>query len=427
MAVASKAMKAVRGVAPRSVCRFQGTASQASPVESFHPRLVLENMDSTWEFSSRMRLPQRRTPSPKISSAGALQQPGSAATTFSTQQMPAVPVKFADPVLEGHFELPPSIHGKSLRKISQAAPRKLWSASKEIEDEVRAASLDAAVVLESLSGTDRNVSAWDDTSASNAVELVAAWVESLRTRGCGIIKNVKPEREAILGFIRAVFQAERATAYGTSFTIKSVRNPSNLAYNSEALLGHTDQPYMAEPPGIQLFHCIKQADKGGESRFLDGFAMARKVWEQDKEAFEILTKHQVLFHDLTPRWHLEAYHPIFELAQGVAPDADGMPALLRVHFNEQSRDSWRQYDANDPRQSRENLDKFYKALDIVDRMVWEEQELSFLLQPGEVIVSDNWRTFHNRSAFTGERHFEGAYIDWDIAEAVWRRSSRAMP
>merc|ERR1712007_413693 len=45
---------------------------------------------------------------------------------------------------------------------------------------------------------------------------------------------------------------------------------------------------------------------------------------------------------------------------------------------------------------------------MVERMVWEDTELSLRLQPGEVIVSDNWRTFHNRSAFVGERHFEGS-------------------
>eukprot|EP00931_Biecheleriopsis_adriatica_P118409 TRINITY_DN93824_c0_g1_i1.p1 TRINITY_DN93824_c0_g1~~TRINITY_DN93824_c0_g1_i1.p1 ORF type:complete len:285 (+),score=49.53 TRINITY_DN93824_c0_g1_i1:129-857(+) len=239
-----------------------------------------------------------------------------------------------------------------------------------------------------------------------------------------MLVNVKPENHAILNAVRSIFKSERGTVYGPSFTIKSVANPSNLAYNNEALLGHTDQPYYEQPPGIQLFHCIKQATEGGESLFLDGFELARKVWEADKQAFDVLCRHKVLFHDLTPQWHLEAYHTVFELASEA--ESGEMPPLKRINFNEQTRDSWRQYDPKDSSQSRQSLERFYDALTILEDLVWTEPELAFRLQPGEVIVSDNWRTLHNRSGFIGERHFEGCYIDWDVAQAIWRRSTRAV-
>jgi gamma-butyrobetaine dioxygenase len=243
-----------------------------------------------------------------------------------------------------------------------------------------------------------------------------------------MLVNVQPKERAILDVVRTLFMAERGTVYGPSFTIKSVANPNNLAYNNKGLLGHTDQPYMEQPPAIQLFHCITQASEGGDSRFLDGFRLAQKVWQKDPQAFTTLSQHQVLYHDLTPQWHLEAYHSVFQLAgsDGSQADAGAMPKLKRIAFNEQCRDSWRQYDPNDASQSSASLDQFYHALTMLEKLVWEEEEFGIRLQPGEVIVSDNWRTLHNRSGFVGERHFEGCYIDWDVAEAIWRRSSRAV-
>lgn len=421
----SVAWNLARGVSPRTARQSHSAAAIASAVEKIHPRLVLENLDTAWDYSCRMRLPQKRCARPLLASAGDAVQPGLDSTKLSPHQMPVVPVKFEDPHVEGTFELPPKIYGQCFKRLSEVAPRKLWSANDGLEKEVCASALDVQEVL-SLD-TDTATADWDTEGVCAARERIALWIEQLYRNGVGKLVNVKPHKGSILDVVRSIFKSERGTAYGPSFTIKSVANPNNLAYNSQGLLGHTDQPYMEQPPAIQLFHCITQASEGGESRFLDGFALAHKVWEQDAEAFDVLSRHRVLFQDLTPEWHLEAYHPIFETA-GVEGESIGrMPALKRVNFNEQCRDSWRQYDPEDPSQSADSLGRFYDALAMLESLVWEEKELAFRLQPGEVIVSDNWRTFHNRSGFVGERHFEGCYIDWDIAEAIWRRSSRARP
>jgi len=415
----------MRGVNPGSVrLKTTSAAAVASAVEKIHPRLVLENLDNSWDYSSRMRLPQQRCARPLLASVGDA-QPGLDAAKLSPHQMPVVPVKFADPVMEGTFELPPRIYSRHFKGLSDVAPRKLWSANESLETEVRASALDVRQVLGL--DTDAATADWNTGGDCGARERIALWIEQLHQNGVGMLVNVEPHAGAILDVVRSIFMAERGTAYGPSFTIKSVANPNNLAYNNQALLGHTDQPYMEQPPAIQLFHCITQASEGGESRFLDGFALAQKVWEQDPEAFDVLSRHRVLFHDLTPQWHLEAYHTIFELAGVEDKSIGGMPALKRVNFNEQCRDSWRQYDPNDRCQSTESLGRFYDALAMLESLVWEEKELALRLQPGEVIVSDNWRTLHNRSGFVGERHFEGCYIDWDIAQAIWRRSSRAKP
>ena len=55
---------------------------------------------------------------------------------------------------------------------------------------------------------------------------------------------------------------------------RSVRKAKDLAYTSQALSAHTDNPYRKPIPGIQLLHCIKNNSEGGHSTLTDGFAVA---------------------------------------------------------------------------------------------------------------------------------------------------------
>ena len=72
-------------------------------------------------------------------------------------------------------------------------------------------------------------------------------------------------------------------------------------------------------------------------------------------------------------------------------------------------------------QSSESLDAFYRAIDTFLELLREPgREMSIGLEAGQVIVTDNWRGLPNRTAFSGARHFEGCYVDWDAAEGVWR-------
>ena len=46
--------------------------------------------------------------------------------------------------------------------------------------------------------------------------------------------------------------------------------------------------------------------------------------------------------------------------------------------------------------------------------------IQFKLEPGDLMIMDNYRTLHGRTAYsmdTGERHLQGCYIDHDSAES----------
>lgn len=136
----------------------------------------------------------------------------------------------------------------------------------------------------------------------------------------------------------AIVGAVETTAFGYKFTIKKVGEPHNLAFHSIGLQQHTDFTYLKKVPDIALFHCIQNAPSGGESLWADGFALAERLRETDPEAFALLARTPVRFVDLTDKWDMRATHPTLEL------DADGV--MSRVHFNERTRDSWRQWRPN---------------------------------------------------------------------------------
>ena len=58
---------------------------------------------------------------------------------------------------------------------------------------------------------------------------------------------------------------------------------------------HTDNPYRDPVPGIQLLHCLVQADKGGLTTLVDGIAAAEALRDEDADAFRLLSSHSVSF------------------------------------------------------------------------------------------------------------------------------------
>merc|ERR1712060_113396 len=64
-----------------------------------------------------------------------------------------------------------------------------------------------------------------------------------------------------------------------------------------------------------------------------------------------------------------------------------------------------------------SLNKFYAALIKLQEILWHDEELIIrhTLKPGSLVVFNNNRMMHGRSAFSasGKRHLQGGYIDWD--------------
>ena len=125
--------------------------------------------------------------------------------------------------------------------------------------------------------------------------------------------------------VGATFGFTRETNFGALFDVRSTPNATDLAYTSVALDPHTDNPYRAPVPGIQLLHCLVNETSGGLSTLVDGFAVAAALRDADPAAFAVLSSTPVRFKYLDADTELTASAPPIEL------DVTG--ALKAIHFS----------------------------------------------------------------------------------------------
>lgn len=247
----------------------------------------------------------------------------------------------------------------------------------------------------------------------------SALIEATHKYGMAIIDHVPCTPDQGITLADAVVGAVETTNFGYKFVIKSVHEPHNLAFDSIYLQHHTDFTYCGKCPDVALFHCLNNADSGGDSLWLDGFACAEELRRTDPAAFDLLTKVLVRHMDITDKWDLQASHPTIELDHSTGK-------IQRIYFNERTRDSWRAWNNNqrnngvikdDPQCSVE----FYNALKTFEKIIETKKfHMNTPLQPGELVVFDNSRILHSRTEFEGERHMEGCYMEWGAINATWR-------
>ena len=77
---------------------------------------------------------------------------------------------------------------------------------------------------------------------------------------------------------------------------------------------------------------------------------------------------------------------------------------------------------------KDQLNQFYKARSFFIKLCNSRKfMIQFKLEPGDLIIMDNYRTLHGRTAFSmnvGERCLEGCYIDHDSAESKMKYLKR---
>jgi gamma-butyrobetaine dioxygenase len=135
--------------------------------------------------------------------------------------------------------------------------------------------------------------------------------------------------------------------------------------------------------------------------FIDGFAAAGMVRDEDPQAFATLTSTSVTFSYEDADTLLRASGPI--VALNSAGDIRG------IRWNDRS--------IQPPAVPPQDVAEMYRALRLF-ATVLERPELHIHLRlaPGDCIVFDNTRVLHARTAFdggAGARHLQGCYADLD--------------
>jgi gamma-butyrobetaine dioxygenase len=204
-----------------------------------------------------------------------------------------------------------------------------------------------------------------------------------------------------LGFVRT-------TNYGRLFDVVSEPDPNNLANTALGLGVHSDNPYRDPTPGVQLLHCLVSDAPGGDSILVDGFAAAEQLRTEARDQFDLLARVPATFRFADKDTDLQARTPL------ISVDTEGR--IHAVHFNNRSFAGIEgPVDLVEP---------WYAAYRNFARILKQpERELAFRLVPGDLLVMQNERALHGRTAFDpnlGRRHLQGCYVDKDGLESRMR-------
>ena len=251
---------------------------------------------------------------------------------------------------------------------------------------------------------------WTDTPTD---EVRSAWLTSFLELGFIIFTGVPTESKTVLK-VGSAFGCVRDTNFGMYFDVRSVPDACDLAYTSLFLDAHTDNPYRSPVPGVQLLHCLVNETSGGLSTLVDGFAAAEALHDQDPDAFGILARTPVRFRFRDTDTELVRSAPLIELdatwraeAINFSPRLDYVP-LLRP----------------------QELAAYFRARQAFDHLLRSPQfEIRFLLESGDLMMMDNRRLLHGRTAFDpreGLRHLQGCYIDLDGPRSLYRVLRRRL-
>ncbi len=227
-----------------------------------------------------------------------------------------------------------------------------------------------------------------------------AWLTRLLQDGLAFLHGA-PQTEAALLETMPLVGRVLETNYGLTFDVRSVPQPENLAYSDFGLGLHTDNPYREPVPGFQALHVLIASKDGGESLFADGFALAEHLRAIAPEAFAVLTTTPVPFHYRSRDADLRAERPLIQLSVRGEVSA--------FHYNSRSIAP---LDLGIPAATR-----FYRAYRQLAMLLRDARfQLRTHLEAGTLVVFDNQRTLHGRTAFSSARyprHLRGCYLSRD--------------
>lgn len=226
------------------------------------------------------------------------------------------------------------------------------------------------------------------------------WLRAVRDIGLTLVRGVPVTPGAVAAFAERI-SFIRQTNFGTVFDVASKPKPDSSAYTAINLPPHTDLPTREMQPGVQFLHCLANETTGGDSIFVDGFAIAAALRERFPEDFQILTTTPV------PFWNRDSVTDYRWSAPIIALDANGV--ITEVRYANFLRGPF-----DVPVVAMAGLYRAYR------RFLELGRDPAFRtvrrLQPGDLWAFDNRRILHARTAFdpqTGLRHLQGCYIDRD--------------
>ena len=238
-------------------------------------------------------------------------------------------------------------------------------------------------------------------------------LRALRDHGIAMLTGVPAEPEATLR-VAGRYGPVRETSYGKVFDLISRPDARVAGETARAQIPHTDEPFRYSPPGFIFFHAIRTgAGSGGTSLMVDGFQVAEKMRKHTPKLFDLLARHGVTF-------HREHVGEVFFSAEAHVVSLDASGAVTGIRYNDRCLA---------PQTGPvEEIDGLIEALAELTRLICDPvNQFQHQLQPGEVLVFDNQRVLHGRTAFDptlAVRHLRSCNLDRDGVHSAFRTLAR---
>ncbi|KAI9653434.1 MAG: hypothetical protein M1829_001294 [Trizodia sp. TS-e1964] len=243
-------------------------------------------------------------------------------------------------------------------------------------------------------------------------------MKHLRDYGLVFLKNVPESRNSVEN-IGLRIGTLKDTFYGRSWNVHNLPNAKNVAYTNKSLGLHMDLLYMANPPGFQFLHCLRNSSFGGESIFADSFRAINHIRMASKLMYNSLLKFPVAYQYKNDGHHYHFTHPTVELEKHSALE---IHQVANVNWSPpfqaplESDTSSASYVAD--------LRIYLEAAKEFSTSVESKSNLfELMLHPGDCVIFNNRRVLHGRRSFSsnsGERLLRGAYIDTDVFLSKFR-------
>ncbi len=227
-----------------------------------------------------------------------------------------------------------------------------------------------------------------------------AWLSDLHEYGTAFLRNL-PLEEGMVGKVAERISFMRQTNFGVIFDVQSLPETNTNANTSLELPPHTDLPTREQEPGLQFLHCMTNDAEGGASVLVDGFRLGEAIRNRSPEMFAALTQLKIEWRNTDRDTDYRCAAPVIGL------DEDG--DFWEVRFGNFLKGPLRV-----PADRMEGLYRAYRAFTQESKK--PEHQVTFSLQPGDLMAFDNRRVLHGRTEFfpeTGARRLQGCYLDRD--------------
>lgn len=250
-----------------------------------------------------------------------------------------------------------------------------------------------------------------DWTALGEPDALRGAVGTFLAYGFIVLYNVPTDPERILD-AAGTFGHPRETNFGRYFDVYSRPRSNDLAYRPVELGPHTDNPYREPVPGIQLLHCLVNETSGGLSTLVDSLAVAETLGDEDPDGFDLLARTPVRFR------FVDDGEELIERRTIIQCDARGR--MTGVHYSPRLDYL--------PLLEPDTMRRFHRARRRLGELFVDPGfQLRFPLRAGELMMFDNSRVLHGRTAYDpreGARHLQGCYIDLDGPRSLYRTLRR---